>query len=53
MAFIPDQGKIEPTVTQVLKDISSPTCEREANLPRHWENFATEDGSDDRGRMSD
>jgi hypothetical protein len=26
MAFIPDQGKIEPAVTQVLEDISSPTC---------------------------
>jgi hypothetical protein len=48
MAFIPDQGKIEPTVTQVLEDISSPTCERKANLSRHRENFATENGSDDR-----
>lgn len=51
MAFIPDQGKIEPTVTQVLEDISSPTCEREANLSRHRENLATENGSDDRGRI--
>src|ERR1700751_5933147 len=51
MAFIPDQGKIESTVTQVLKDISLPTCEREANLSRHRENFATENGSDDRGRI--
>jgi hypothetical protein len=52
MAFIPDQGKIEPTVTQVLENISSPTCEREANLSRHRENFATENGSDDRGALS-
>src|SRR5260370_36939260 len=51
MAFIPDQDKIEPTVTQVLEDISSPTCEREANLSRHRENFATENGSDDRVRI--
>src|SRR3984957_906146 len=51
MAFIPDQGKIEPTVTQVLEDISSPTCEREANLSRYRENFAAENGSDDRGRI--
>src|SRR3984957_7592751 len=51
MAFIPDQGKIEPTVTQVLKDISSPTCECEANLSCHRENFATDNGSDDRGRI--
>jgi hypothetical protein len=34
MAFIPDQGKIEPTVTRSSKDISFPTCEREAKLPR-------------------
>ncbi len=32
MAFIANQSKIEPTVTQVLEDISSPTCEGEANL---------------------
>ena len=41
MAFITDQSKIEPTVTQVLKNISSPACEREANLSRHWQNLAT------------
>jgi len=51
MAFVADQGKIESTVTQVLEDISSPTCEREANLSRHRENLATENGSNDRGRI--
>src|SRR5271155_2481679 len=51
MAFIANQGKIEPTVTQVLEDISSPTCEGEANLSRHRENLATENGRDDRGRI--
>jgi len=51
MAFIANQSKIEPTVTQVLEDIASPTCEREANLSRHRENLATEDGRDDRGRI--
>ena len=51
MAFIANQSKIEPTVTQVLEDISSPTCEGEANLSRHRENLATENGRDDRGRI--
>src|SRR5260370_41516033 len=51
MAFIPDQGEIETTVTQVFEDISSPACEREANLSRHRENLATENGSNDRGRI--
>src|SRR5271155_612971 len=51
MAFIANQSKIEPTVTQVLEDISSPTCEREANLSRHRENLATENRSNDRGRI--
>src|ERR1700679_1940799 len=51
MAFIANQSKIEPTVTQVLEDISSPTCEGEANLPRHRQNLATENGCDDRGRI--
>ena len=41
MAFIANQRKIEPAATQVLEDISSPTCEREANLSRHRENLAT------------
>src|SRR5271170_2718544 len=51
MAFIANQSKIEPTVTQVLEDISSPTCEGEANLSRHRENLATENGGNDRGRI--
>src|SRR6202021_2174478 len=51
MAFIADQGEIEPAVTQVLEDISSPTCEREANLSCHRENLATENRSNDRGRI--
>src|ERR1700734_1968160 len=51
MAFIANQSKVEPTVTQVLEDISSPTCEGEANLSRHWQNLATENGRDDRGRI--
>src|SRR6201987_6521454 len=51
MAFITNQSKIEPAVTQVLEDISSPTCEREANLSRHRENIATENGRNDRGRI--
>src|ERR1700678_2125096 len=51
MAFIANQSKIEPTVTQVLEDISSPTCEGEANLPRHRQNLATENGCDDRWRI--
>src|ERR1700727_343477 len=51
MAFIANQSKIEPTMTQVLKDISSPTCEGEANLSRHRQNFATENGRDDRRRI--
>src|SRR3984957_21075685 len=51
MAFIANQSKIEPTVTQVLEDISSPTYEGEANLSRHRQNLATENRSDDRGRI--
>ena len=51
MAFIANQSKIEPTVIQVLEDISSPTYEGEANLSRHRENLATENGRDDRGRI--
>src|ERR1700683_382532 len=51
MAFIANQSKIEPPVTQVLEDISSPTCEGEANLTRRRENLATENGRDDRGRI--
>src|SRR6202453_1633434 len=51
MAFIANQSKIEPAVTQVLEDISSPTCEGEANLSRHREDLATENGRDDRGRI--
>src|SRR5277367_6076560 len=51
MAFVADQCEIEPTVTQVLEDISSPACKGEANLWRHWQNLATENGSDDRGRI--
>ena len=51
MAFIANQSKIEPTVTQVLEDISSPTCEGEADLSRHRENLATENRCDDRGRI--
>src|SRR6202041_1907870 len=51
MAFIANQSKIKPTVTQVLEDISPPTCEGEANLSRHRQNLATENGSDDRGRI--
>ncbi len=35
MAFITNPGEIKPTVTQILEDISSPACEREANLSRH------------------
>ena len=31
MALIADRGEIEPAMTQVFEDISSPTCEREAN----------------------
>src|SRR5580693_5022923 len=51
MAFIANQSKIEPAVTQVLEDISSPTCEGVANLSRHRENLATENQRDDRGRI--
>src|SRR6202050_5856026 len=51
MAFIANQSKIETTVTQVLEAISSPTCEGEADLSRHRENLATENGCNDRGRI--
>src|ERR1700689_4064233 len=51
MALVANQGKIESAVTQILKDIASPTYEREANLSRHRENLATENGGNDRGRI--
>src|SRR5271155_4911527 len=51
MTFIANQSKIEPAVTQILEDISSPTCKGEANLSRHRENLATENRRDDRGRI--
>src|SRR5580658_3295475 len=51
MALVANQSKIESTVTQILEDIASPTCEREANLSRHRQNLATENGGDNRGRI--
>src|ERR1700677_396243 len=51
MAFIANQRKIESTVTQVFENISSPTCEGEANRARHRESLAAEYRRDDRGRI--
>src|SRR5580658_5336276 len=51
MALVANQGKIESTVTQILEDIASPTCEGDANLSRDRQNLATENGGDDRGRI--
>src|SRR5271156_1083717 len=51
MALVANQGKIESAVTQILEDIASPTCEREANLSRHRQNLTTQNGGDDRGRI--
>ena len=41
MTLIANQGKIEPTVTQILKDIASPTREGEADLGRNAQSLAT------------
>src|ERR1700733_9369298 len=51
MAFIANQGQIEPTVTQLLEDIASPACEREANLLRNREDLAADNGSNDGRRI--
>jgi hypothetical protein len=40
MTFIANQSKVESTVTQILEDIASPTCEGKADLFRGWQNLA-------------